>query len=265
MRLLWAVLAYAIAVGSGTAICGTARGQWQATPLRAMVLSAIVGASLLTATVVGFVSAGILFVGAPVLAGAIAGLALLGGGPAQAAELPAADRQFVDATVMQAMQSGRLPGVSVKLTGPKGDYVKTYGVSDLAKQNPMALDDHVRIAMIENTVDTSTGMVNVRANMPNENELLWPGTLVLTYLNLRNEDAVTVPSAAVQVSQTGNFVYVIKNNVAELRPVKVARTLGEVTVLESGVADGDAVVVDGHLLLTNGVRVAIRAGKKASS
>jgi multidrug efflux system membrane fusion protein len=122
-----------------------------------------------------------------------------------------------------------------------------------------------RIAMIENTVDATTGMVNVRATMPNENELLWPGTLVQTYLNLRNEDAVTVPSAAVQVSQSGNYVYVIKNETAELRPVKVARTLGSVTVLESGVADGDVVVTDGHLQLTNGARVAIRESKKASS
>ena len=122
-----------------------------------------------------------------------------------------------------------------------------------------------RIAMIENTVDPATGMVNVRANMPNENELLWPGTLVQAYLKLRSEEAVTVPSAAVQVSQTGNFVYVIKNNVAELRPVKVSRALGEITVLESGVDAGESVVVDGHLQLTNGVRVAIRAGKKASS
>jgi len=118
-----------------------------------------------------------------------------------------------------------------------------------------------RIAMIDNTVDSATGMVLVRAAMPNENELLWPGTLVQTYLNLRNEEAVTVPSAAVQVSQTGNFVYVIKNDVAELHPVKVSRTLGDVTVLESGVAHGDSVVVDGHLQLTNGARVAIRAGK----
>ena len=71
--------------------------------------------------------------------------------------------------------------------------------------------------------------------------------------------------AAVQVSQSGNFVYVIKNDVAELHPVKVARTLGDVTVLQSGVNDGDAVVVNGHLQLTNGARVAIRAAKKAGS
>jgi multidrug efflux pump subunit AcrA (membrane-fusion protein) len=108
-------------------------------------------------------------------------------------------------------------------------------------------------------------MVHVRAAMPNESELLWPGTLVQAYLKLRNEDAVTVPSAAVQVSQTGNFVYVIKNDRAELHPVKVARALGNITVLETGVNDGDTVVIDGHLQLTNGARVAIRGAKKASS
>src|SRR5205814_8835365 len=96
-----------------------------------------------------------------------------------------------------------------------------------------------RITMIENTVDATTGMVNVRATMPNETELLWPGTLVQTYLNLRSEDAVTVPSAAVQVSQSGNYVYVVKADKAELRPVKVSRALGLVTVLESGVTDGE--------------------------
>ena len=122
-----------------------------------------------------------------------------------------------------------------------------------------------RVAMVENTVDAATGMVHVRAAMPNENELLWPGTLVQAFLKLRSEEAVTVPSAAVQVSQTGNFVYVIKNEKAELHPVKVARTLGELTVLESGVNAGDTVVVDGHLQLTNGTRVAIRAAKKAGS
>jgi RND family efflux transporter MFP subunit len=122
-----------------------------------------------------------------------------------------------------------------------------------------------RIAMIENTVDPATGMVTVRAAMPNENELLWPGTLAQTYLNLRSEDAVTVPSAAVQVSQTGNYVYVVKADKAELRPVKVSRVLGLVTVLESGVTEGEAVVVDGHLQLTNGARVAIRPAKKPVS
>ena len=122
-----------------------------------------------------------------------------------------------------------------------------------------------RIAMIENTVDAATGMVNVRAAMPNENELLWPGTLVQTYLNAAQRGGRHGPVGGGAGQPDRQFVYVIKDDKAELHPVKVARTLGNVTVLESGVADGDAVVVDGHLLLTNGASVAIRQGKKASS
>jgi RND family efflux transporter MFP subunit len=122
-----------------------------------------------------------------------------------------------------------------------------------------------RIAMVENTVDPGTGMVSVRAAMPNEDELLWPGTLVQAYLKLRSEEAVTVPTAAVQVSQGGNIVYVIRDEKAQIQPVKVARTLGDTAVIESGLNADDIVVIDGHLQLTNGSRVAIRGAKKAGS
>ena len=67
--------------------------------------------------------------------------------------------------------------------------------------------------------------------------------------------------SAVQVSQQGPFVFVVKDNVATVALVKVARLLGEETVLESGVNDGDVVVTDGHLQLTNGARVTIREPK----
>jgi hypothetical protein len=84
---------------------------------------------------------------------------------------------------------------------------------------------------------------------------------VATQVTLRTEEAVVVPTAAVQVSQQGNFVFVVKDNVATVTPVKVARLLGDDTVLEAGVDDGDVVVTDGHLLLTNGVRVNVRERK----
>jgi RND family efflux transporter MFP subunit len=117
------------------------------------------------------------------------------------------------------------------------------------------------VAMIENAVDSTTGMATVRANIPNADELLWPGTLVSVQVTLRTEDAIVAPTAAVQVSQQGNFVYVVKDNVATVTPVKVARLLGEETVIESGLSDGDVVVTDGHLLLVNGVRVTVRERK----
>jgi membrane fusion protein, multidrug efflux system len=114
------------------------------------------------------------------------------------------------------------------------------------------------ITMIENTVDPTTGMATLRATMPNADELLWPGSLVTVEITLRTEDAMVVPSAAVQVSQQGNFVYVVKDNVATVTPVKVSRLLGAETVIESGLHDGDVVVTDGHLLLNNGARVSLR-------
>jgi RND family efflux transporter MFP subunit len=120
------------------------------------------------------------------------------------------------------------------------------------------------VTMIENTVDAVTGTVPVRATMPNHDELLWPGTLVSVHLTLREEEAVTVPSQAVQVSQSGSFVFVVKNNAATVQPVKVARTLGEETVLESGLEGGETVVTEGHLLLTSGARVAVRTAKAGS-
>jgi membrane fusion protein, multidrug efflux system len=120
---------------------------------------------------------------------------------------------------------------------------------------------HGAVAMVENAVDPTTGMATVRASIPNADELLWPGTLVSVQVILRTEDAILVPTAAVQVSQQGNFVYVVKDNVATVTLVKVARLLGEETVVESGLSDGDVVVTDGHLLLVNGARVTVRERK----
>jgi membrane fusion protein, multidrug efflux system len=113
------------------------------------------------------------------------------------------------------------------------------------------------ITMIENTIDPTTGMATLRATMPNADELLWPGSLVTVQITLRTEDAVVVPSAAVQVSQQGNFVYVVKDNVATVTPIKVSRLLGAETVIV-GLNDGNVVVTDGHLLLNDGVRVSVR-------
>jgi len=121
-----------------------------------------------------------------------------------------------------------------------------------------------RVAMVDNTVDSATGMVSVRATMPNENEVLWPGTLVNVQLNLRQEQAVIVPAAAMQTGQRGSYVFVIKDGVAAVVPVKIARTLGKETVLESGLEGGEQVVVDGHLQLVDGSKVVIRTAKAGS-
>src|SRR5829696_2578368 len=121
-----------------------------------------------------------------------------------------------------------------------------------------------QVTMIENTVDATTGMVMARATMPNKDDLLWPGTLVTVRMTVRNEDSVTVPSAAVQVSQTGSFVFVVRDGTAKVQPVTVARSIDGESVIASGLQGNESVVTAGHLLLSEGTRVAVRQAKAGS-
>ncbi|MFL6799249.1 MAG: efflux RND transporter periplasmic adaptor subunit [Xanthobacteraceae bacterium] len=121
-----------------------------------------------------------------------------------------------------------------------------------------------QVTMIENSVDAPTGTVPVRATMPNQDELLWPGTLVNVQLTLREEDAVAVPSAAVQVSQTGSYVFAVVDGTAKVQPVTVARSVGAESVIASGLNGGETVVTNGQLQLSEGTKVAVR-GPKAGS
>jgi membrane fusion protein, multidrug efflux system len=121
-----------------------------------------------------------------------------------------------------------------------------------------------RVTMIDNTIDPATGMVTMRATMENADEVLWPGALVTTLLTLRVEQAVTVPSTAVLVGQNGNYVYLVKDGAALVRPITVARVVDNETVIANGLDGGETVVTDGQLLLSNGTKVAPR-GPKAGS
>ncbi|HEX5193719.1 MAG TPA: serine hydrolase domain-containing protein [Solirubrobacteraceae bacterium] len=82
-------------------------------------------------------------------AGVAAAVAFTGSVPAtQARPLPSANRQYVDQSAQRFMQTERLPGVSLVISGPKGSYVKSYGVANLATRAPFRPTDHVRIASI---------------------------------------------------------------------------------------------------------------------
>jgi multidrug efflux system membrane fusion protein len=122
-----------------------------------------------------------------------------------------------------------------------------------------------QVTMIENTVDMATGMATIRATMPNKDELLWPGTLVTADMTLRSEEGVVVPSTAVQVSQSGNFVFIVRDGVARVQSVQVERQVGRETIIASGLSGGETVVTDGQLLLSDGTRVNPRPPKVAGS
>jgi len=97
--------------------------------------------------------------------------------------------------------------------------------------------------------------------MNNQNETLWPGTLVNTKLVIRTENSVVVPTVGVQRSQSGNYVFVVRDGVAKVQPVKVDRTFQGISVIAEGLSGGEDVVVDGQLLLSDGTRVEPRARK----
>ena len=118
-----------------------------------------------------------------------------------------------------------------------------------------------KVAMVENSVDSSTGMVTVRGIMNNERETLWPGILVATKLVIRTENSVVVPTVAVQRSQSGNYVFVVRDGIAKVQPVKVDRTSQGTSVIAEGLSGDENVVVDGQLLLSDGSRVEPRARK----
>ena len=76
------------------------------------------------------------------------------------------------------------------------------------------------LSFIDNTVDTTTGTIVMKASFPNQDRRLWPGQFVNVVMTLTvQQDATVVPSAAVQTGQQGQFVYVVKGDKAELRPV----------------------------------------------
>ncbi|HXM39759.1 MAG TPA: efflux RND transporter periplasmic adaptor subunit [Bryobacteraceae bacterium] len=120
------------------------------------------------------------------------------------------------------------------------------------------------LKVIDNTVDTNTGTIRLKAVFDNADRLLWPGQFVNVQLTLGTQsNATVVPSEAVQDGQHGQFVFVVKSDqTVESRPVTVARTIGRKAVIAKGVAPGEIVVTDGQLLLFPGAKIKpVAAGK----
>jgi len=120
------------------------------------------------------------------------------------------------------------------------------------------------LSVIDNTVDTATGTIHLKATFENADGLLWPGQFVTAVLTLDTIDGATVvPSEAVQAGQQGQYIYVVKaDNTVESRVVTVGRSFGKKLIIEKGVQPGENVVTDGHLRLFPGAKVQfVDAGK----
>jgi multidrug efflux system membrane fusion protein len=121
------------------------------------------------------------------------------------------------------------------------------------------------LAFVDNAIDPSTGTIAARATFANADRRLWPGQFVNVTITLDTDpDAIVVPSEAIQESQQGPFVFVVgQDKTVEMRTVRVVRTAGPESVIDSGAKPGELVVTDGQLRLAPGAQVAIRAAQGA--
>ncbi len=110
-----------------------------------------------------------------------------------------------------------------------------------------------RLSFIDNTVDQTTGTITLKARADNNAYRLWPGQFVSVALILTvQQDALVVPTVAVQPGQKGPYVFRVENGVAHVHPVTVARQQDGYTVISDGLAAGDQVVLQVPRNLTDG-------------
>ncbi len=128
----------------------------------------------------------------------------------------------------------------------------------LAEQNIRAEDG--QLTFVDNTVNTSAGVIQLKARFPNQRKELWPGQFVRVTLLLETQpNAVVVPMEAVNVGQKGNYVFVVKEDMTvESRTVEQSRVIGKYAVIDKGLNGNETVVTDGQVNLRTGAKIKIK-------
>lgn len=113
------------------------------------------------------------------------------------------------------------------------------------------------LTVIDNQIDQATGSLHLKATFPNADHSLWPGQFLTFKVLVRTRtNAITVPATAVQRSPQGTSIYIVKEDgTVDIKPVKVAQSIDNVALIDSGLQVGDVVVVDGQYKLKPGVKV----------
>lgn len=150
-------------------------------------------------------------------------------------------------------------------------------IRNRSKEGPVAVEATPRgagaepvtgdLTLIENTVDPTTGKIDMKARFVNDGEALWPGQFVDVVVRLSvQEGALVVPESAVQTGQDGSYVFVVGADLkASLRHVDVDRTVGTDVVLRRGVSVGERIVSDGLVRLRDGAVVQIKPAPVSAS
>ncbi|MDE3135575.1 MAG: efflux RND transporter periplasmic adaptor subunit [Acidobacteriota bacterium] len=118
------------------------------------------------------------------------------------------------------------------------------------------------LTFINNTVDAATGTIELMGTFTNTDHRLWPGQFSNVMLRLgQQQDALVVPSQAVQTGQDGDFVFVVKPDMTvQVQPVKVGLSVQNQTEILEGLSAGETVVTDGQVRLVPGTKVYFTKG-----
>lgn len=158
--------------------------------------------------------------------------------------------------------------IAVTFTLPQGEFERLSEVSErfskplltrAYSQETGTLLDTGELVVVDNRVDPATATVQLKARFENAQHRLWPGQLLNVKLTLNTvQGALVLPTIAVNHGPNGPFAYVVEDDKAVLRPLELELRQDEVTLVKSGVAAGEAVVVEGQGSLRPGARVAVR-------
>ena len=168
----------------------------------------------------------------------------------------------------QVRSGGATPLLVIHQTHP----IYTLSRAPVPAAQPLAAEySRGTLSFVDNAVDTTTGTVMLKASFPNTDGILWVGQFVAATLQLYVEQgAMVVPTPSVVTGQRGTYVYVIDDSQKDSlkvrqRPVTVARTAGQRSIISSGLSDGERFVTDGQSRLTPGAPVEIRTGMEKGS
>jgi multidrug efflux system membrane fusion protein len=119
---------------------------------------------------------------------------------------------------------------------------------------------HGTVSLIDNQIDQASGTIHLKAEFANAQETLWPGEFVNVRLVVNTlKNAVTIPARAVQQGPNGFYVFVVKPDMTvEIRPIQVAETENDLSVIAKGLSAGETAVVDGQYRLDDGTRVSLQ-------
>jgi multidrug efflux system membrane fusion protein len=123
------------------------------------------------------------------------------------------------------------------------------------------------LLLVDNIIDQATATIRLKAVFDNQDEALWSGEFVNARVLIETRrNSLTIPTAAIQRGPQGLFTWVVTpEGNAEMRAVKAGPASGDVTIVESGLADGERVVTDGHYKLKPNAPVTITTPQLAGS